>query len=164
MLRDCDGLPREPTRNSLGGPDRLTPEEAVRTVEGRYGGDSCDSCGELSVNISVNQMRVDDAWPEATDLNPQSASKARIDMRSGRGAYDLHISLEQLLDEAVALLSRRRPHPHFDAGITKARKEGEQVSFAAPDSLHFLHVEDPHTCYDRYAVRACRLRARAGTC
>jgi hypothetical protein len=125
MVGDCDCSVCEPTGESLCAPDGLTREEAVNTMKGRHTGNAPKPRDQLAAEISVQEMGMDEAWPEAMELNPQRTCNVRIEMWSRRNVGDVYSSLAQRPYEQLAVACRRRPHPHFDPCLTKGRKERE---------------------------------------
>jgi hypothetical protein len=94
-------------------------------MKGRHGGNAPKPRDQLAVEISVQQVGMDEAWPEAMKLTPQGTCNVRIEMWSGRNAGDVYSSLAKRPNELFAVLCRRRPHPHVYASIMKSREERE---------------------------------------
>lgn len=125
MFGDCDCSVCEQTCESLCAPDGLTPEEAVNTMKRRHSGNAPKPRDQLAVEISVQQVGMNEAWPEAMKLDPQRTCSVRIEVRSRGNVGDVYSSLAQRPYEQLARICRRRPHPHFYAGTMKSREERE---------------------------------------
>src|SRR5438034_9048808 len=77
VLRDRDRQPRRPSGDRRHAPIRLSLVEAVSAVERRDAGNPEKPGGQLSMNVAMNQMTVDEVGSKRLDLARQSSHEER---------------------------------------------------------------------------------------
>jgi hypothetical protein len=127
-----------------GAPVRLAPVEVRRAVHGRDAGNPGEASRELSVQIRMDQMGVQEVRPKPADLAPERAHEQRVGVRPGGDDRVGHPERAQPLGEFPRSARGGNTHVYLEPGLGERGEERKQVALRAPDPGCFLDVENPH--------------------